>query len=161
MTGQEIQDKLDGIVADLQTVGKGMTVQIGLRGSGNDLTEYPLSSDANGVINDSQLDPLQDAVDVIKPIADTYYAEFAVVKGFSDAFSDARAVHQVLIDAAASARSDLNDALEADAAYQTAKTNLDNARADVDYINARNAYKSENVSENYGNISEAKGKYVV
>lgn len=161
MTGQDIQEKLDSIVEDLQTVGRGQTVIASLRGTNNQLREFPLSSDAGGVVDAAQLSNLQKFIDDLKPIADTYVMELAPVSAASEAFNVQRATHQVLIDAASAARVALNDALEADEVYQQLKTALDEARMDAEYIAAREAYRVNNVSENFGNLGDAKGKYVV
>ncbi|MBA2736229.1 MAG: hypothetical protein H0U50_05495, partial [Pyrinomonadaceae bacterium] len=59
------------------------------------------------------------------------------------------------------ARVALSDALVADVPYQTAKTALDNARLVPAFIAARDAYNSQNISENYSELSSAKGKYEI
>ncbi len=161
MTGAEIQARLDALVLDLQTNGKGQSITVGLRNEDNVLADFPLSSDIDGVVNAGQLAAIQNAIDAIKPIADDYELEYGPVKDASEAFRTARGVHQALIDAASAARTALNDALEADVDYQAAKTAYDNARLDPDYVAARTAYKTNNVSENYGNLQEAKGKYEI
>lgn len=160
MTGQDFQDKLDAIVADLQTTGKGKTVNILMRGTGNASQVFPLSSDIGGVITASELARIQNRIDELKPFADTYETERQPVSDALEVFNTERAGHQVLIDAASAAREALNTALEADADYQTAKTALDNARANANYISAVEAYRVNNVSENFGNLGDAKGKYV-
>lgn len=160
MTGQDIQDRLDGIVADLQTKGKGQTVNVMFRNSGNTPNILPLSSTPAGVVNAAQLAAIQTIVDDMKAYADDYEAARVPVSAAIDAFTTAQAPHQALIDAASNARSTLNDALDADANYQTAKTNLETARANPLYISATNDYKTQNVSENYSELQSAKGKYV-
>lgn len=161
MIGQDFQDKLDAIVEDLQTKGKGQSVEVMLRGIDNTTNIFPLSSDANGIVNAAQLDALRDFITDLKPLADAYETEYAPVKVALDAFKTAQQPHEGLMTAATNARKALSDALAADANYQAAKTALDNARNDADYIAAAEAYKGSNVSENFGNLSDAKGKYVV
>jgi hypothetical protein len=160
MTGQDIQARLDAIVEDLQTFGKGQTTNIVLRGANNATTIYPLSSDA-GVVNAAQLAAIQAVVDTMKPIADSYEAGFAPVSVASTALSQAKVPHQNLFQAYGAARTALNTALEADNAYQAAKDSLESAQQNAAYIAARTAYKANNVSENFGNLQDAKGKYVV
>ena len=160
MTGQDFQDKLDAIALDLQTVGKGKTVKIALRGSNNDVTNFPLSSDVAGVVNDRQLTAIQDAINLIKPIADSYTTERGPVMISLEAFNLERAGHQALIDAATAARTALNTALVADVNYQAAKADLDARRVAPDYVAAVNAYQQNNVSEIFGNLSDSKGKYI-
>lgn len=159
MTGQDIQARLDAIVTDLQTTHKGKSVDILVRAEDNTSAIRTLSSDADGVVNAVQLAAIQDFIDNLKPVADTYEAEFAPVKVASETYRLARAEHQVLIDAAQAARIALQDALTADADYQAADTALKALQADVDYVNARSNYQMFNVSENFGNISDARGKY--
>ncbi len=161
MTGQDFQDKLNAIVTDLQTVGRGQTVIASLRGTNNQVQEFPLTSDAGGVVDGRQLSVLQKFIDNLKPVADTYIMELAPVSAASEAFNGQRATHQVLIDAASAARVELNDALESDEVYQQLKDALEEARMDAEYIAAREAYRVNNVSENFGNLGDAKGKYVV
>lgn len=161
MTGQDFQDKLDALVVDLQTVGKGQTINVMVRDEDNIPLNLPLSSDVNGVVNAAQLATIQGFVDGLKPIADTYTTEYAPVTAASEAFKTAGEPHTALVETARVARVALSDALTADAGYQAAKTALDNARAGAGYIAARDAYNSRNVSENFGNLSDAKGKYIV
>lgn len=161
MVGEDFQDRLDAIVSDLQTTGKGQTVGIAVRDSGNSFAVLPLSSDANGVVNVVQLAAVQNFFNLLKPIADQYEAERAPVQAALEAFQTAQTPHQILIDAASQARKDLNDALLADANYQTKKMALENARANVDYVGAMADYRNNNVSENFGNLGDAKGKYAV
>lgn len=161
MTGQDFQEKLDAIVTDLQTVGRGQTVTASLRGTNNQLREFPLSSDAGGVVNADQLTNLQKFIDDLKPVADTYVMELAPVSAASEAFNVQRATHQASIDAASAARVALQDELLADPQYQALQTALEEARSDAEYIQAREAYRVNNVSENFGNLGDAKGKYIV
>ncbi len=161
MTGQDFQDKLDAIVADLQTVGKGKTINLMFRGLENSPEIFPLSSDVNGVVNAAQLAAIQTFVSDLKPIADTYTTEYAPVTTASEAFKTAQTPHDALTEAARVARVALSDALAADVPYQTAKTTLDTARSDAGYIAARDNYQANNVSENFSELSNAKGKYVV
>ena len=109
MTGQDFQDRLDAIVADLEA----------------------------------------------RPEANIGCS----IRGLSETFRTRRAAHQNLIDAATAARIALQDALAADNDYQAADTALKAAQTDPDYVAARTAYQNNNVSENFGNLSEARGKY--
>ncbi len=161
MTGQDFQNKLDAIVADLQTVGKGKTVNLMFRNPNGAPNILPLSSDVNGVVNAAQLQAIQGFVDDIGNIANTYTTEYAPVQAASEAFKTAQTPHNALIEAARVSRVALSDALTADPAYQTAKTALDNARLAPAYIVARDNYQTESVSENFSELSNAKGKYVV
>lgn len=160
MTGQDFQDKLDAVVLDLQTAGKGQAVEILMRGTDNSSNVYPLSSDANGVVNAGQLSAIQAFINGLKPIADTYEQERAPVQTALEAFNARRATHQTAIDAASSARTALNTELTADATYQSLQTALESERAEPVYIAAVAAYRDNNVSENFGNLGDAKGKYV-
>ena len=160
MTGADLQDTFDAIVLDLQTTGKGKAVQVAFRYPNNETVSMPLSSDSSGVVNALQRAEIQGFIDGLKPIASTYESERAPVTAALETFNTARSAHQGLIDAASAARVALNTALEADAGYQTAKTALDAARADVNYIDAVEAYRANNVTENYGNLGDAKGKYL-
>jgi hypothetical protein len=159
MTDQDIQDVLDKIVNDLQTTQKGKTVDIAIRDETGAMGINPLSSDAGGVVNAAQLANIQQTVDALKPIADGYNTAFAPVKVAGQDFKTAQEPHEALITAARDARVALNTALEADQDYQDAKTALDAARLDPDYIAAFDQYKQFNVSENFGNLSDARGKY--
>jgi hypothetical protein len=163
MTGQEIQDRLDELVTDIETFADGADygVAVAVRGSDNGMNIMSLDTSNAGSVNPTQLTAIQSVLDTIKPIADTFATEYEAVRTASEAFKTERAKHQTLIDAASAARIALNDALEADTAYQAAKTALDTARSDVDYVNARTAYKANHVSEVYGNLAEAKGNYVI
>lgn len=160
MTGQDIQERLDAIVVDLQTLGKGQTTNVSLRGANNAVTNYPLSSDAGGVVNAAQLAAIQAVVDAMKPIADGYEAGLAPVSAASTALNTRKMTHTALFQAAANARNALTAALLADSQYQTANTALLTAQQDPVYVAARVAYKANNVSENFGNLQDAKGKYV-
>jgi hypothetical protein len=121
----------------------------------------PLSSDAQGVVDAGQLAAIQAFLAPIIDAADDYETNYAPVSAASEAFRAAREVHQGLIDAAAAARTALNDALENDAAYQTAKQTLDGARGNQLYIDARQSYDNLNVSENFAALGQARGEYVV
>lgn len=160
MTGQDFQDRLDSIIEDLQTDGKGQRVQIMLRGADNKQNIFELSSDSKGLVNVAELAAIQNFLDVLKPFADDFTMYFAPVQTASELFRQAREPHQNLFDAASLARTALNAALEADAAYQQAKTVYDAAREEPLYVQAREAYRARNISENFGNLAEAKGKYV-
>ena len=158
MTGQDFQDKLDALVADM-TGKPNIGTEVALRAEDNTLAVRPLSTDANGVVNAAQLQTIQTQINGLKVIADDYEAARAPVTATSQAFKTAQTPHENLIEAARVARVALNDALTADADYQTAKTALDNAKADPAYVNSSTLYATENVSENFGNLSDAKGKY--
>lgn len=159
MTGQDFQDRLAAIVEDLQTRGKGRTVNIMFRGENNTPNILPLSSDANGVVNAAQLQAVQAVVTQLGATATAYDTAYAPVKNALEAFKTAQEPHQPLIDAATNARNALNDALTNDPAYQSAKTALDDARNDPNYIAVSETYKAQNVSENYSELSQARGKY--
>jgi hypothetical protein len=159
MTGQDIQDRFDAIVSDLQD-NVGTQYQVMLRDEDNNPSVLQVSSDGMGVVNAGEVAGLQAFIDNLKPIADAYEAARAPITAAGDAYRAARAVHQNLIDAYSAARTALNNALEGDAAYQNAKDGYDLAREDAAYIAARNAYKLYNVSENYGNLQDAKNKPV-
>ena len=120
MTGQDFQDKLDAIVLDLQTVAKGKTAKIAIRGSNNDVTNFSLSSDVAGVVNAGQLALIQAEIDAIKPMADNYILQRGPVRQAAGTFNAARQPHLSLINAATSARTALNVALLADGDYQVA-----------------------------------------
>jgi hypothetical protein len=161
MTGQDFQDRLDALVVDLQTNGKGQEVRLMFRGEGNVGNVMTLSSDPNGVVDAAQLAAVQAFIDTLKPSADSYTAELAPVSAASEAFRLAQVPHEALTEAARVARVALQDALAGDADYQAAKTALDAARADAGYIAARDSYNAGNVSENFSELTSAKGKYVV
>ena len=161
MTGQDIQDKLDSLVADLQKNGKGLAAYVAVRDVDGTAYVLPLSCDANGVINNAELAQIQGYVNNAKPKADAYNAVQVPLKTASDAFKTASAPHQTLMDDAKTSRDALSAALEADGAYQTAKTDLDTARTDAAYVAARDDYARYNVSEIFGNLSDAKGKYAI
>lgn len=160
MTGTEFQGRLDALVLDLQTAGKGKTVNIMFRDSNNDSDVRPLSSDVGGVVNAAELALVQNFIDDLKVAADNYTTELAPVQAARETFNTERAGHQVEIDAATDARSALNASLLADAGYQAAKTALDDAMVVQTYIDARFDYEESNVSENYGALADAKGEYI-
>lgn len=161
MTGQDIQDRVDALVSDLQTKGKGQTIQIAIRDEDRNLGIYPLSSDARGVVNAQQLGVIQNFADAAKGAADVYEAASVPVKTALEAFRQAQEPHEALMQTASAARKNLNDALLTDATYQAAKTALDAARGEQDYIDASATYKTVGVSEIYSNLQDARGKYVV
>lgn len=161
MTGQDFQDKLDALVVDLQTKGKGQTVQYGYRDPDGALAVLQLSSDSAGVVNAGELAAIQAVVDGLKTAADDFTTNHAPVQTANDAYKAAQIPHQTLMDAAKVSRDALGAALEADPTYQAAKTAVVAARQNQSYINASGNYKSANVSENFGNLSDAKGKYAI
>ena len=159
MTGQDIQDRLDAIVTDLQTNFKGSQVDVMLRGDDGAALTFTLSSDANGIVDVAQHGAIQDFINLLKPTADDYETRRGVYTPFLDAFKTAQEPHKPLMDAAAAARVALQSALDADAGYQTAKTNLEAARTDIAYVESVQTYSAKCVSENFGNLQEARGKY--
>ncbi len=160
MTGQDFQDRLDAIVADLQTTGKDKTVTLMFRQANGQPFVLQLSSDGAGVVDAGQLAAAQAFIDNLKPIANTLEAQSAPVQAASDAFKAAQTPHDAAIEAARVARVALSDTLAGDAAYQTAKADVDAARSAAAYIAAREAYSNNNVSENYSELQAAKGKYI-
>jgi len=161
MTGQDIQDRLDAVVADLQTKGKGQTVNIMFRNPNNSPNILPLSSDAQGVANAGQLAAVQAFIDGLIEPADDLTTFSAPVTAASEAFKTASQPHEPLRVAAQDANAALKTALENDANYQAAKTALDTARANQDYIDAQTSYKNLNVSENFAALGQTRGEYVV
>ncbi len=160
MTGQDFTDTIDALVVDLQTKGKGQTVNIALRGADNITNDFRLSSDVNGIVNDGELKTLRSAILDASVAADGYSVAIVPVQMASEAFKLAAAPFMPLADAASLARKNYNDAILADAPYQAAKTALDAARNDPAYVASLTAYRNLNVSENFGNLGDAKGKYV-
>lgn len=163
MTGQDFQDKLAAIVADLQTRGKGQTVTIAFRNQNNTITNFSLSSDINGVVSAAQMSAVSDYIadNQLAAAADMLNDVSAPVDAAREAFKIAQAPHQALITAATAARGALQTALDADPVYRSAKTALDAAQNNPDYTTARENYRVGNISENFGNLSDAKGKYIV
>lgn len=160
MTSQDFEDKISAIVTDLQTKGKGKTVNVLLRDVDNSAAILPLSSDPSGVVNVAQLTALQNFIRNFSAIADDYNFYHAPVLAANEAFKTAQIPHQGLIDAAAVSRNALQTALANDAAYQSAKTAVDNARNASAYTEVLDSYKQFNVSENFTELSQAKGAYV-
>ena len=160
MTGQDVQDRLDALVVDLQTKGKGQTVQIMFRNPDNSPNVLPLSSNAQGVVDAAQLAAVQAFIDGLKPIATEYETRYEPVRLALEDVNTAKEPHQPLFDAAKVARKALADALTADANYQGAIATLEAERNGVEYIAAKMAFENSNVSENYSALSEAKGEYV-
>ena len=160
MIGQDIQDRVDALVVDLQTKGKGQTINILFRNPNNSPNVMPLSSDAQGVVNAGQLAAVQAFINPLKGYADNADAFSQPVAAASEAFKTARGAHEPLIVAAQTANAALKTALDADAVYQAARTALDNARLDQDYVESQEFYDSNNVSENYAALAQAKGEYI-
>ncbi|MBX7173927.1 MAG: hypothetical protein K1X72_23355 [Pyrinomonadaceae bacterium] len=77
MTAQDFQDRLDALVLDLQTKGKGKSVNIMFRDAGNEPYVLPLSSDANGVVNAAELANVQGFVNNMKNFATQYINDTA------------------------------------------------------------------------------------
>lgn len=161
MTGQDFQDRVNALVVDLQTKGKGQVVQLLFRDEFNGAVPMNLSSDANGVVNAAQLTAINDFLVGLKQVANSFATSSAPVSAANESFRTAQDAHQALIDNAKTSRDALSAALDADPAYQTAKTNLDAVRADATYISSSADYRSQNVSENYAELQAAKGKYII
>lgn len=161
MRGQDLQDRVDALVTDLQTKGKGQTINVLFRNPNNSPNILPLSSDVNGVVDAAQLAAIQAFIDPLKGFADSADTFSQPVTAASEAFRTARAAHEPLIVAAQAANAALKTALDADPAYQAAKTALENARLDQDYVESQEFYSSNNVSENYAALAQAKGEYIV
>jgi hypothetical protein len=161
MTDQDFQDRLDALVADLQTKGKGQTVNVMFRNQDNSPNILPLSSDANGVVNAAQLQAIQNVVSELAGYAGELVETSAPVQAASEAFKTASAPHEALRIAAQTANAALRDALAGDPAYQAAKAALDNARANPLYVSVSQQYERYNVSENYAALGQAKGEYIV
>lgn len=163
MTGQDILDRVDALVVDLQTRGKGQTVNVVFRSANNETDIYTLSSNAAGVINAQQLRILQDAIATanLVSIADDYTASLVPIQQAADNLRTAEMPHESLALRATQARKALSDAYFNDPAYQTAKMELETARLNPDYIAARTAYDNQNVSENYAALGNAKGEYIL
>ncbi len=159
MTGQDFQLKLDAIVRDLQTVGKGRTVTITLRAPDNSVTNLPLSSTAEGMVSRGELTAIKNFIAPLKESADSFFSASAPVAAASEAFRTAGVPFTALADAATLARKSLSDAQFADPVYQAAKSALENARLEPNYLDAKYAYESQNTVENFGNLGDAKGKY--
>lgn len=162
MTGAEIQARIDALVTDLQTVGKGQTVNVMFRNPNNTPLTMPLSSNAAGVVNQAQLDAINGfAANLLIPTADSVTTLSVPVTAASEAFKAASQPHEALRISTQTANAALKSALDGDATYQSAKAALDAARANPDYIDAQTDYKYHNVSENFAALAQAKGEYVV
>lgn len=123
MTAQDFLDKLDAIVLDLQTDGKGKTVNIMFRNANNQPNILPLSSDANGVVNAVQLGAVSDVVGSLPDFVADYNVSIAP--------------------------------------YTAKAAELKTITESPAYQNARAGYKQQNVSENYAELQNAKGAYVI
>ena len=159
MTGQDFQDKLNAIVTDLQTAGKGQRVTVLFRTANNTVQGLALSSDSVGNVNADELGAIQAFINTLKPIADEYTTQLIPVQAASEVFRLAGVPHEAQMAAVTAARQALADSLMNDAEYQRAKMRLDDARNENDYVVARTNYQSKNVVENFGNLGDAKGKY--
>ncbi len=161
MTGTDIQQRFEAIIVDLQTVGKGLGIIIVFRNSNNAAQEFTLSSDNNGVTDDAERENLQTYIDEeLKLPADDYNIALIPVTAASEALLIQQIPHQALIDAASAARIALQNALLAVEDYQQAKAVLEAARANPVFIEKRDVYIAKNVSENYAELANAKGKYI-
>ena len=161
MTGQDFQDKLDAVVVDLQTKGKGQTVHMMFRDATNVPQILPLSSDSSGVVNAAQFAAIQAFINPLKIIANDFTTSRVPVQASTGSVQHAQAPHETLIEEARVARVALQTALDGDANYQAAKLALETARADGDYIGFGLDYQNNNVAENYAEIQRAKGSYAV
>ncbi len=159
MTGAEIQAALDGLVADMSGVPS-KTANISFRDSTNALSPYQITTNAQGVVNAQEVADVQSFIDGMKTAADAFQTEKTPVVSASEAFRVQRATHLTSINAAKAARTALDTELLSDSTYQTLKTSLDTAKSDAGYVAAVSAYNLNNVSENFSNLREAKGKYV-
>ena len=159
MTGLQIQERLDAIVNDLQTTQKGNGTHIMIRDNRNVPQIFTLTANEVGTVNAAQLALIQAYVDDMKSYADEYEFYNAPVQTALEAFNTAQAPHEALIEAARVARVALQTALDADADYQSAKTALETARANADYISATTNYKTENISENFAELANARRGY--
>ncbi len=160
MIGQDFTDRLGALVADLQTKGKGQTVNIMFRNPDNTPNILPLSSDANGVVNAAQLAAITGFIQEAQLAADEFAEQSVPVTAAAEAFRLASVPHEALSIAATNARKALTDALAADVNFQTAKIALDAARNHPVYIGTRDSYAFNNVSENFAALGQAKGEYI-
>lgn len=160
MRGQDFQDRLDALVADLQTRGKNQTVNVMFRSPTNEAEIMPLSADAQGVVNAAQLAAIQAFIDPLKGFADNADTFSQPVAAASEAFKLAGQPHEALRAAAQTANAALRDALANDPAYQAARAALDSARLNQDYVESQEFYDINNVSENFAALGQAKGEYI-
>jgi hypothetical protein len=161
MTNAEIQSKLDAVVVDLQTKGKGQTVNFMFRNPDGSPNVLPLSSDAGGVVNAGELAAVQAFVDGIKAINGDFEAAYTPVKTAKTQLANADSTRAALINAAQNANQALKNSRDNDANYQAKKSAYETAAADADYIAARAVFKSANVVENANELTNARGSYVV
>jgi len=159
MTGQDFQDRLEAVIRDLQTSGRGQTVNFTFRDNTNTPVIMPLSSSAVGVVNAAQLATIQAFIDALKPIATTFETERTPVTAANQAVADARIPFAAQITAANTARETLATALGADPTYQAALIALDTAKTDADFVAAQLSFQDNNVLENYQELQAARGKY--
>ena len=108
MTGIDFQNKLDALVEDLQKKGKVRSIEIPGRTTNNTTGIFNLSSDANGVVNASELNQVQNFIDPLKLIADNYEVEYEPVKSASEALRLAQMPHEALITAASATASSVS-----------------------------------------------------
>ncbi len=161
MNGLDIQANLDAVVTDLQTKGKGQSVEFMFRNADNSSNVLVLSSNSAGVVNAAQLATVQAFVDVLKTAADAYSTQNTPLSLLREDYKTTRAVHQTLIDASAAARENLAEALANDIAFDEARQALEAARIAPAYVAAVAEFKEQNASENIAEISRAKGSYLV
>lgn len=160
MTAQEVRDRLDALVSDLQTKGRGQTVNVMFRKPDNTPNILPLSSNAQGVVNAAQLTAISAVVDDLAIVAEDLDTFSAPVTAANEALRVAGVTYEPLRAAAQTASANLRTALLADPTYQAAKTAADNARKDADYLGAVELYRLNNASENIAALTQAKGEYV-
>lgn len=160
MTSAEVQSKLDSIVEDLQTKGKGQTVNFMFRNPDGTPNILPLSSDSSGVVNAAELSAIQIIVDGLKTGLTTLNTAATPVSAARNQYESARNTHISLINAARNSRAALQNAFDGDANYLAKKTAFESAVSNAAYVSARNAYKDSNVSENIAELTNAKGAYL-
>ena len=160
MTGQDIGSKVDALVADLQTKGRGQTINILFRNPDNSPRIMPLSSDASGVVNVAQLAAIRTFLTGTMDAATNLATLSVPVTNASNDIKEALVQHEALITASQTASKALSEALLSDDSYQSFKRNLAEAQADADYISATLAYKNQNVAQNYAALISAKGEYI-
>lgn len=159
MTGLQFQQRLAAIVTDLQTTQKGNGTNIMFRDNTNTLNTFPLTADETGAVNQAELTPIQNHVDSLADYADDFITASLPVKTATSGFKAAQSPHQNLINAVSNANAALASALASDPTYQAAKSALDAARRNVNYINAGIDMKNENVTENYNELLTARSAY--
>jgi citrate lyase beta subunit len=149
------------MVSDLQTAGKGQTINIMFRNPDNSPNILSLSSTPEGVVNAAQLAAIQSVVDGLKTALGAYTTAYAPVQTANENFKTVQATFETLATTAATASTALKDARENSPDFVAAKTALTGARTEPGYIAAKSAYVGNNVSENIAELTQARGAYVV